>query len=182
MDRQPHCPDDARLRGLLDATLPSQDQLDLTAHLDACPCCQHALEELAAGGTSLPEAVREAAASGPPSGSALWPALASLEHNVRTRVAGEERPAPSLDLLAPSDTPGALGRLSHFDVVGVIGRGGMGVVLHGFDTRLQRDVAVKVLDPALAREEAARKRFCREARAAASVTHEHVVAVHHVAQ
>src|SRR5262249_27430565 len=66
------------------------------------------------------------------------------------------------------------------DVERILGRGGMGVVLQAFDTHLQRSVAVKVLDPATATSEVARQRFCREARAAASVTHEHVVTVHHV--
>ena len=62
----------------------------------------------------------------------------------------------------------------------VVGRGGMGIVLHAIDTCLQRDVAIKVLDPELADDELARKRFCREARAAASISHENVVAVHQV--
>jgi Serine/threonine protein kinase len=62
----------------------------------------------------------------------------------------------------------------------VIGRGGMGIVLEAFDSRLQRSVALKVLDPEVAHDETARKRFCREARAAASITHENVVAVHQV--
>ena len=50
--------------------------------------------------------------------------------------------------------------------VRVVGRGGMGVVLHGYDPCLQRDIAVKVLDPMLAGNETARARFCREARSA----------------
>ncbi|OYV84688.1 MAG: serine/threonine protein kinase, partial [Planctomycetia bacterium 21-64-5] len=62
----------------------------------------------------------------------------------------------------------------------VVGRGGMGVVLEAFDSRLHRNVAVKVLDPELAGDDIARQRFCREARAAASITHENVVAVHQV--
>src|SRR5439155_1657427 len=45
---------------------------------------------------------------------------------------------------------------------------------------LQRDIAVKVLDPELADNEVARRRFCREARAAAAVTHDNLVAVHQV--
>jgi eukaryotic-like serine/threonine-protein kinase len=53
-------------------------------------------------------------------------------------------------------------------------------VFEAFDTRLQRNIALKVLDPELADDEVARQRFCREARAAASVTHENVVAVHQV--
>lgn len=48
------------------------------------------------------------------------------------------------------------------------------------DPCLQRTVALKVLEPMLARNELARQRFCREARAAAAVTHENVVAVHQV--
>ncbi|MEX2027203.1 MAG: serine/threonine-protein kinase, partial [Pirellulaceae bacterium] len=64
----------------------------------------------------------------------------------------------------------------------VLGRGGMGIVFEAFDSHLQRNVALKVLDPELASDETARKRFCREARAAASITHENVVAVHQVGQ
>ncbi|ODA36725.1 WD40 repeat domain-containing serine/threonine protein kinase [Planctopirus hydrillae] len=85
-----------------------------------------------------------------------------------------------LDFLSPPEDPAYLGRLSHFDISRVIGRGGMGVVLEAFDTHLQRPVAIKVLDPELASNETARLRFCREARAAAAITHEHVVSLHHV--
>src|SRR5205809_325094 len=56
----------------------------------------------------------------------------------------------------------------------------MGIVLKALDPCLQRTVALKVLDPMFARNELARQRFCREARAAAAVTHENVVAVHEV--
>src|SRR5204863_1981073 len=65
-------------------------------------------------------------------------------------------------------------------IMRVIGRGGMGIVLEAFDSRLQRNVALKVLDPEVAHDEIARQRFCREARAAASITHENVVAVQQV--
>jgi serine/threonine-protein kinase len=53
----------------------------------------------------------------------------------------------------------------------------MGIVLKGYDRVLNRNVAVKVLDPALADISAARQRFAREARAMAAVSHEHVVPV-----
>src|SRR5262249_15841959 len=79
-----------------------------------------------------------------------------------------------------SADPAYLGRLAHFEVMRVLGRGGMGIVLEAFDSRLQRNVALKVLDPELAHDDTARQRFCREARAAASITHENVVAVHQV--
>jgi hypothetical protein len=86
----------------------------------------------------------------------------------------------SLDFLQPAENPFYLGRLGHFDVTEVVGKGGMGIVLKGFDSQLQRFVALKVLTPEFAKDEKSRKRFCREARAAASISHENVVAVHQV--
>ena len=73
-----------------------------------------------------------------------------------------------------------LGKLGHFDIVRVVGRGGMGVVFQAIDTCLERDVAIKVLDPELSKDDLASTRFCREARAAASISHENVVAIYHV--
>src|SRR5262249_57760519 len=63
---------------------------------------------------------------------------------------------------------------------GVIGGGGMGVVLKAFDENLHRVVAIKVMAPQLAASATARQRFVREARAAAAVTHDHVVTIHAV--
>ena len=60
---------------------------------------------------------------------------------------------------------------------GSSGRGGMGVVFKAYDPALSRNVAIKVLSASLASCGAARRRFLREARAAAAVVHEHVVSV-----
>ena len=62
----------------------------------------------------------------------------------------------------------------------MLGQGGMGVVLKALDPALDRTVAIKVLAPALAHGATARRRFAREARAAAAVGHEHIVAIHAV--
>src|SRR5262249_41003916 len=86
----------------------------------------------------------------------------------------------SLDFLSPSQKPGVLGRLGHYEVREVIGRGGMGVVLRAFDEKLHRVVALKVLAPVLASNSGARHRFVREAQAAAALTHENVMAIHAV--
>jgi WD40 repeat protein len=86
----------------------------------------------------------------------------------------------SLDFLAPSQKAGSLGRLDHYEVCERIGRGGMGIVLKAFDEKLHRVVAVKVMAPALAASPQARKRFVREAQAAAAVRHEHVIDIHAV--
>ncbi len=85
-----------------------------------------------------------------------------------------------LNFLAPPTQPGHLGRLGHYDVLEVLGRGGFGIVLKAFDTTLHRMVAIKVLAQAFAATSPPRKRFLREARAAAAVRHENVVAVHAV--
>src|SRR5207253_686938 len=82
--------------------------------------------------------------------------------------------------LDPPEQPGQLGRMSHYDVLEVIGRGGMGIVFKAFDQQLQRVVAIKVMSPQLAASASARKRFVREARAAASIRNEHVIDIHAV--
>jgi serine/threonine protein kinase len=58
-----------------------------------------------------------------------------------------------------------------------IGRGGMAVVFRAHDSRLDRRVALKILAPELARDEAFRQRFIRESRAAAAVDHPHIIPV-----
>src|SRR5262249_1195162 len=67
-----------------------------------------------------------------------------------------------------------------YQVQGLVGSGGMGVVYKAFDPSLHRVVAVKVMAPALAHDAVARQRFLREARAAAAVCHDHVVTIHPV--
>jgi WD40 repeat protein len=87
-----------------------------------------------------------------------------------------------LALLAPSEKQGSLGRLDHYEVEEVLGRGGMGIVFRAFDEKLRRVVAIKVLAPQVAASGTARKRFAREAQAAAAVRDEHVVDIHAVSE
>ena len=82
--------------------------------------------------------------------------------------------------LAPTDDPSMLGRIGGYEISGIIGAGGMGVVLKGFDRSLNRFVAIKTLAPHLATSGAARRRFAREAQAAAAVVHDNVIAIHGV--
>ncbi|MHB1710012.1 MAG: serine/threonine-protein kinase, partial [Acidimicrobiales bacterium] len=64
-----------------------------------------------------------------------------------------------------------------YQLRGLLGRGGMGDVRDGWDTRLDRPVAIKVLRPDLATQSDLRRRFEAEAKAAATLNHPHVVAV-----
>src|SRR6185436_13567229 len=98
-----------------------------------------------------------------------------LNGESRGRAANTEAAAEDevvLDFLSPPDDPGQLGRLGRYAVLEVIGRGGMGVVLKAMDEKLKRIVAIKVMAAPLATSATARKRFIREAQAAASVRHE----------
>ena len=63
-----------------------------------------------------------------------------------------------------------------------LGRGGMGVVYLARDVQLDRDVAIKVLPPHLARTTQSRERFLREARMAAGLSHPHIVPIHRVGE
>ena len=87
-----------------------------------------------------------------------------------------------LQMLGPSDDPHMLGRIGSYEVIGVIGRGGMGVVFKADDVALDRSVAIKMLLPHLAASGGARRRFSREAQAAAAVIDDHVLPIYRVDQ
>ena len=70
----------------------------------------------------------------------------------------EEVPGRQLRILEPSDNPAMMGRLGDYEILELIGRGGMGVVLKGYQRDLNRYVAVKVMAPHYASSGAARKR------------------------
>jgi hypothetical protein len=102
-------------------------------------------------------------------------------------AAGAPAAEPGVDIhgiptgmLEPSDKPGCLGTLGPYEVQEFLGRGGMGVVLRALDPKLNRVVAIKVLAPELGAQVVSRKRFLREAQAAAAVSHPHVVTIHAV--
>ncbi len=98
-------------------------------------------------------------------------------------VLGQERGdvvERALSFLQPSEKPGSLGRLAHYEVLEVLGNGGFGTVVKAFDEKLHRSVAIKLMAPLLAATSAPRKRFLREARTAAAVRHENVIAIYAV--
>ena len=90
----------------------------------------------------------------------------------------EPSTAKLLDLLGPTDDSNMLGRIGPYEIIGLLGQGGMGAVFKGFDRSLNRFVAIKMLLPHLAASGAARKRFAREGQAVAAVVDDHVMAIH----
>ncbi len=87
----------------------------------------------------------------------------------------DERPPPSRARLEGTN-------IGRFKVVAEIGRGGMGIVFLAEDEKLRRKVALKLLPPSFAADEERRRRFLREARAAAAVSHPNLVTVYDVGE
>jgi len=105
---------------------------------------------------------------------------ATVTHGGPSRLSEEQSEATSF--LSQSTRPDSLGRIGHYEVLQILGKGGFGIVFRAFDDVLQRVVAVKVMAPQLAATSPARKRFLREARTSAAVRHENVVQVYEVAE
>jgi serine/threonine protein kinase len=152
LDRE--CAGDATLRHRVEALLRAHDQPDSILDAPIVP---------AAGGETRTQARPELA-------------------DTRTHGDGtsDDDLADALSVLAPPGRADSLGRLGHYEVLEVLGRGGFGIVYRAFDDVLQRVVAVKVLAPSLGTTSPARKRFLREARSSAQVRHENVVHVYAV--
>src|SRR3990172_1973986 len=71
-------------------------------------------------------------------------------------------------------------RLGPYEILAPLGAGGMGEVYRARDTRLLREVAIKVVPPSLADRPGALERFEREAQAVAALSHPHIVVIHDV--
>ena len=69
-------------------------------------------------------------------------------------------------------------RLGPYKIISPIGRGGMGEVYRARDTKLERDVAIKVLPDELATDEERVARFEREAKLLASLNHPNIASIH----
>ncbi|MCA9130216.1 MAG: serine/threonine protein kinase [Planctomycetales bacterium] len=138
---------------------------DIAAHVENCEECQLALEGMINDGLTMKEAGRllqqNSSAAAIPAGT------------------GDDPPAElqQLSFLEPSVNSEALGMFGRYEILRVLGRGGMGVVMQAFDPVLDRSCAVKVLAPELASSAAARQRFFREAKSAAAVVHPHVIPI-----
>src|SRR5271157_363494 len=176
-----HRCDSCRLRLSLEDRLSDSEQAELATHLESCEFCRLELERLAAASQLWGEARLLGGEAEPGAAPTIGLAHGTLEAEdaVTDLTAGSSAWLEFLDPPHP-DQPGTLGRLGPYEVFEVLGQGGMGVVLKARDPALDRTVAIKVLTPALAHGATARRRFAREARAAAAVGHEHIVAIHAV--
>ena len=140
-----NCPQTEELRQLLGGSLAHERQQECTSHLESCTCCQARIEEIATDGTQLSQVIKNLHEVEPEATSAYWPALKSLTVDAPQTISPRTPPRKrelSLDFLGPPSDAADLGRLAQFDVMRILGRGGLCVVLEAFDSRLQRHVAL----------------------------------------
>ena len=166
--------DISRLGAVLNDQLDDPEFAHTVDHLSECSTCQTRLQQLAAGRWWWTEGreLLESSSGIDVELASPSPIIATTHDNDGLADAASER--ATIDFLEPPSHPELLGRLGKYEVECVVGRGGMGLVLKGLDTELNRSVAIKVLSPHLSSNAAARQRFAREARAAAAVVHDHV--------
>jgi uncharacterized protein (TIGR03067 family) len=177
MNANTHECDHERIEAFLDSDRFGLEDNELTEHLCSCAHCRSYLESRAADTGTWTNAANmlrttEFDNATTVEFSAAFPGPPKVEQTTLIRQV--------LKTLAPTDDPHRLGRIGEYEVTGVVGAGGMGVVLKAVDPSLDRVVAIKVMSPYLAHQGNARKRFEREAKAAAAVLHPNVIPIHSV--
>lgn len=175
------CNDDT-IERYLSGSLDVDHEASFMDHLQVCFECRQRMQAAAADAGTWSDAetfLRSSEFDGYRPSSLSSVSEAEESQSLRQASASAEI-SQVLNQLDPTDDPQMLGRIGGYEVAGVIGSGGMGIVLKAFDRPLDRTVAIKVLAPRLASSGAARKRFAREAKAAATVLHPNVIVIHGV--
>jgi serine/threonine protein kinase len=113
-----------------------------------------------------------------------------LEHQIKQKILNLQRINTLFDTLVQTDESDfedtATGqdlvgeKIGSFEIVEIIGRGGMGVVYLAHDTRLDRSVAVKSIPAELQADSTAQARFQREAKLLASLNHPNIAVIHEI--
>lgn len=188
------CPDPQMLRDFLLGRVQEQDLEELASHVEKCKDCQRKLEGERASDLLL-DAMRSPAKKETPETARLQSmmdrfaqlksreTISDLESQVGDTPAPPDNTVEEIrQCLAPAQDRGELGRLGPYRVLKLLGRGGMGAVFLAEDVQLGRKVALKVVLPKYAGSEGGRKRFLREAQAAAALDHDNIVTIYQVGE
>jgi serine/threonine protein kinase/WD40 repeat protein len=165
---------DAELQLVLQSDDPPSPQF--VEHLEECEQCRDQWENLATGDTTwLLNAAKSDQVEFP---NRLVEQLLSDSQAVLKQTLKQLQTVPDTalaDLLPNGAEPRQ--RIGPYEVLGVVGSGGMGIVLQGYDVVLQRTVALKIPSYQMRNDPVAKGRFLREARSAAAINHQNVVPV-----
>ncbi len=183
MNAHPEICSPAAIESYLEDQLDPEQESRLIQHLATCAACRQRLQLAAAEPSAWSEAeefLRDLPCDVVSFGSSADSLHDEREPGNNRKASASAEVAQVLAMLNATDDPAMLGRIGGYEVSGVVGSGGMGIVLKAFDRPLDRTVAIKVLAPRLASSGAARRRFAREAKAAATVLHPNVIVIHGV--
>jgi eukaryotic-like serine/threonine-protein kinase len=166
------CPAADTLRRLLAEDLPGSEAALVEDHVEGCAACQDLLDQWTA--TQLPRDSSPAHELNAPHLDFLQPLIEQHPPLPRAERTRDSKPGPTACLLTPP-------RLANYEILGVLGQGGMSVVYRARQRNLDRLVALKVLakPEADARELA---RFRAEAQALAALHHRHIVPIFEVGE
>jgi serine/threonine protein kinase/formylglycine-generating enzyme required for sulfatase activity len=192
MKSSTQCPPARILNALVDGKLIEPELSSHASHLEECECCQDTVRTLFPS-DSLVKTLRNDAGEQETMSEKISqdlidalkriPAMdsdAKLSRDGLKRDNGMSLDDLGLSFLSPPQESDEIGRLGHYRILQVLGRGGMGVVFLAEDPKLGRKVALKVMLPKIASIPAARDRFLREAKAAASLKNNHIVTIYQV--
>lgn len=180
--------DSARLQSYLQGAVDSEETQSIELHLDGCARCREQIQLLAADNefwtvaTSSLETLRTREDDIPP--LTVASCLNAIEQGLlEAAVQNEVEDGTHRYLrpwLGPAEADDSLGSLNEYEVLSIVGSGGMGLVLKARDGSLGRLVAIKTLRQHLTGELSARRRFAREAQVAASLRHHNIVDIYTV--
>ncbi|MFN7843166.1 MAG: protein kinase domain-containing protein [Pirellula sp.] len=169
----------------LNGKLQPQEERIFESHLDSCIACRGILEEQAAEEGFW---VETKSALNEPLDSTIPPAdVRRLANSLRLAFHGsskidlasfeEELNAGWKHWLGPATMENSIGRVLKYEILSIIGQGGMGIVFRAVDTELNRIVALKTLSAEARFHGDSRLRLLREARATALLSHPNIIPI-----
>ena len=181
MAKKIKCPDASWFKRLAQGKVNQEQEQMLSRHLETCSRCQQVIERIS-------DISRLVSNSTPTNQETInidkdrlgrrLDEIKSRDPNIASDIhSGFMDIMPWMEKMEQG-----IGKIHEFQVLKLIGRGGMGVVFECYDTKLQRNVALKLMSPQLLIDGDASTRFLREARSAARINHPNVVTVHGVGE